>query len=27
VKLGELPPGETRRLTPRERSGLLAIGH
>jgi 23S rRNA pseudouridine2605 synthase len=27
VKLGDLPPGETRRLTPRERSGLMAIGH
>jgi pseudouridine synthase len=27
VTLGDLPAGETRRLTPRERSGLLAIGH
>jgi 23S rRNA pseudouridine2605 synthase len=27
VALGDLQAGETRRLTPRERSGLLAIGH
>jgi 23S rRNA pseudouridine2605 synthase len=27
VKLGDLPVGETRKLTPRERSSLMAIGH
>jgi len=27
VKLGDLGVGDTRKLTPRERSGLMAIGH
>jgi pseudouridine synthase len=27
VKLGDLPVGDTRKLTPRERSSLMAIGH